>query len=170
MYVNSTIISDLIWVFSAKQKREVFSILQYYSIITSLLFTAKFVRRPFVEAILKYVDGVTEVFTYAHKGNVEKHNRSGSLHQWAKDKFFNKDSSGTQSQAKPQSPNTLTRNRCVSEPAKKKYSRLFNSTFLPVRAEKPFAVSHLRLECKREMAWNVCQPRMILVSYLSISW
>ena len=70
---------------------------------------------------------------------MEKHIRSGSLHQRAKDlkdKFSHKDSSGTQSQAKPQSQTTLTRS--VSESAKKNYTRLFNTTFSLVMAEQPF--------------------------------
>lgn len=41
----------------------------------------KGIRGPPLEGILKYI-GVK----YVHKGNVEKH-ISGSLHQWAKDKF-----------------------------------------------------------------------------------
>ena len=61
------------------------------------------------------------------------HSTSG---QRLKDKFSHKDSSGTQSQAKPQSQTTLT--RCVSESAKKNYTRLFNTTFSLVMAEQPF--------------------------------
>lgn len=81
---------------------------------------------------MKYVDGVT----YAHKGNVEKHIRSGSLHQWAKDKF-SKMESDTQSQPKPLNQTTLT--RCVTESVKKNYTRLFNTAFSLVMAEKSFA-------------------------------
>lgn len=87
---------------------------------------------------MKYVDGVT----YVHKGNVEKHIRSGSLHQWAKDKFSKKESASsvegeTQGRPKPQSQTTLT--RCVTESVKKNYTRLFNTAFSLVMAEKPFA-------------------------------
>ena len=75
--------------------------------------------------------------THAHKGNVEKHIRSGSLQQWAKDKFCHKDSSGAQSQDKPQSQTTLT--QCVTESAKGNYTCLFNTVFSLDMAEKPFA-------------------------------
>ena len=75
--------------------------------------------------------------TYAHKGNVEKHIRSGSLQHWAKDKFCHKDSSGAGSQDKPQSQTTLT--QCVTESAKRNYTRLFNTVFSLVMAVKPFA-------------------------------
>ena len=73
---------------------------------------------------------------------MEKHIRSGSLHQWAKDQFSKKESassneSDTQSQPKQQSQTTLT--RCVTESVKKNYTRLFNTAFSLVMAEKPFA-------------------------------
>ena len=86
-----------------------------------------------LDAILKYLADIA----YVHKGNVEKHIRSGSLQQWAKDKFCHKDSSGAQSQAKPKSQTTLT--QCLTESAKRNYTRLFNTVFSLVMAEKPFA-------------------------------
>lgn len=87
---------------------------------------------PPLDAILKDVDGIT----YAHKGNVEKHIRSGSLHQWTKDKFSRKESD-TQSQPKPLSQTTLT--QCVAESVKRNFTCLFNTAFLLVMAEKSFA-------------------------------
>jgi len=73
---------------------------------------------------------------------VEKHIRIGSLHQWAKDKFCNKESassagSNIQSQPRPQSQTTLT--RCVTESAKKNYICLFNTALSLGMAEKSFA-------------------------------
>ena len=59
--------------------------------------------------------------------------RSGSLHQWAKDKFSKKASSNKND---PQSQTTLT---CVTESVKKNYTHLFNTAFSLVMAEKPLA-------------------------------
>ena len=36
-----------------------------------------------LDSLLKYADGIS----YAHKGNVDKHVKSGGLHDWAKQKF-----------------------------------------------------------------------------------
>ena len=120
-----------------------------------------------LDAILKYLADIT----YVHKGNVEKHIRSGSLQQWTKDKFCHKDSSGAQSQAKPKSQTTLT--QCVTESAKRNYTRLFNTVFSLVMAEKPFADFPFAIKMqKREMAWNFCQAMImnIPVPYLSTCW
>ena len=120
-----------------------------------------------LDAILKYLADIA----YVHKGNVEKHIRSGSLQQWAKDKFCHKDSSGAQSQAKPKSQTTLT--QCATESAKRNYTRLFNTVFSLVMAEKPLADFPFAIKMpKREMAWNFCQAMImnILVPYLSTCW
>ena len=37
-----------------------------------------------MDSLLKYADGVNS----AHKGNIEKHTKSGGLHDWAKNKFL----------------------------------------------------------------------------------
>ena len=41
------------------------------------------VCRTALDSLLKYEDGIS----YAHKGDVDKHVKSGGLHDWAKRKF-----------------------------------------------------------------------------------
>ena len=36
-----------------------------------------------VDSFLRYADGINST----HKGNIEKHTKSGGLHDWAKNKF-----------------------------------------------------------------------------------
>ena len=44
------------------------------------------VRGTALDTLLKYADGIS----YAHKGNVDKHVKSGGLHAWAKKKISRK--------------------------------------------------------------------------------
>ena len=44
---------------------------------------ARDLRGSVVDSLLRYADGVN----LAHKGNIEKHTKSGGLHDWAKKKF-----------------------------------------------------------------------------------
>ena len=72
--------------------------------------------------------------SYVHKGNFEKHIKSGSLHDWAK----RKDASvpETKRDAVPkQGPLT----QFVTDAAEKNYTKLFNTAFSLVMAEKPFS-------------------------------
>lgn len=45
---------------------------------------ARDLRGSVLDSLLKYADGVKS----AHKGNIEKHTKSGGLHDWAKKKFY----------------------------------------------------------------------------------
>ena len=41
------------------------------------------VRGTALDSLLKYADGIS----YAHKGNIDKHVKSGGLHDWVKEEF-----------------------------------------------------------------------------------
>ena len=40
-------------------------------------------EREIFDSLLKYADGIS----YAHKGNIDKHVKSGGLHDWVEQKF-----------------------------------------------------------------------------------
>ena len=44
---------------------------------------ARDLRGSVVDSLLRYADGINST----HKGNIEKHTKSGGLHDWAKNKF-----------------------------------------------------------------------------------
>lgn len=87
---------------------------------------------PPLNSIIKYIDGVT----YVHKTNVEKHIKSGSLHDWAKRIFCSDVNSDNSSVSTDNIPSVQS---CFKNISQSNYIHLFNTALSLVMAEKPFA-------------------------------
>ena len=94
------------------------------------------IRGNVLDGILNYTDGVK----YIHKGNFDKHVKSGSLHSWAKSTYANAATGSTTEE--PQvllEHNQTTINDAIESSARRNYEKLVRTALHIALKEKPYS-------------------------------